>query len=76
VTAELVEVAEALTTVVTELQDINTIQSHNLLVSYPDPAPPFAVEGPPAGRARAASRPCAGQVCWPAVQLRGSASRS
>ena len=55
-TAELVEVAEALTTVVTELQDINTIQSHNL----PDPAPPFAVEGPPAGRARAASRPCAG----------------
>ena len=22
-----------------------------------------AVEGPPAGRARAASRPCAGQVC-------------
>ena len=35
-----------------------------------------AVEGPPAGRARAASRPCAGQVCWPAVQLRGSASWS
>ena len=34
------------------------------------------VEGPPAGRARAASRPCPGQVCWPAVQLRGSASRS
>ena len=34
------------------------------------------VEGPPAGRARAASRPCAGQVCWPAVQLRGSASWS
>jgi len=35
-----------------------------------------AVEGPPAGRVRAASRPCAGQVCWPAVQLRGSASWS
>ena len=34
------------------------------------------VEGPPAGRARAASRPCPGQVCWPAVQLRGPASRS
>ena len=29
---------------------------------------PQVVEGPPAGRARAASRPCAGQVCWPAVQ--------
>ena len=29
------------------------------------------VEGPPAGRARAANRPCPGQVCWPAVQLGG-----
>jgi hypothetical protein len=38
--------------------------------------PSALVEGPPAGRARAASRPCAGQVCWPAVQLRGSASWS
>ena len=66
-TAELVEVAEALTTVVTELQDINTIQSHNLqkLVSYPDPAPRLsrwkgrqpAVRGQPAVRARGRSLP-------------------
>ena len=28
-----------------------------------DPQPVRLVEGPPAGRARAASRPCAGQVC-------------
>ena len=34
------------------------------------------VEGPPAGRARAASRPCAGLVRGSAVQLRGSDSRS
>ena len=37
------------------------------------------IEPPQRGQcqhARAASRPCPGQVCWPAVQLRGPASRS
>ena len=44
VSLEMVEVAEALESVVSELQDINTIQKQNIqkLVSCPDPAPPSA----------------------------------
>ena len=44
VSPEMVEVAEALESVVSELQDINTIQKQNIqkLVSCPDPAPPSA----------------------------------